>query len=332
MSDILENLTAQIGKAIDQCIRPLFKPGARFTVMVRFTDTDTADVIVSDDTDEGMRAIVERRTNGNMPPAQEDQLDAAAAEIARLRSESATQSERLDALKAEKDELQALCDKLAGLLSRTAVALRGPEPPLTRWSWHDLPERAQAAIAAIDLMGRIAKNLAQDAPDSAKRIAELESANAALAYEVQKLKVAKELKWIPDEAQIDAYLADYAMECDDGTYTPTERELFIVKDAVIRLLADCEINAVTETNQRIAELAEAKKDAERLKIELRVSEDALQRALRIFEVSLDDCCADTGTIIPSKVEHLAIEAKIRIKRRPDPAAGAPRPQGHNPQG
>ena len=169
-------------------------------------------------------------------------------------------------------------------------------------------------------------------PDAAKRIAELESANAALAYEVQKLKVAKELKWIPDEAQIDAYLADYAMECDDGTYTPTERELFIVKDAVIRLLADCEINAVTETNQRIAELAEAKKDAERLKIELRVSEDALQRALRIFEVSLDDCCADTGTIIPSKVEHLAIEAKIRIKRRPDPAAGAPRPQGHNPQG
>ena len=98
------------------------------------------------------------------PPAQEDQLDAAAAEIARLRSESATQSERLDALKAEKDELQALCDKLAGLLSRTAVALRGPEPPLTRWSWHDLPERAQAAIAAIDLMGRVAKNLAQDAP------------------------------------------------------------------------------------------------------------------------------------------------------------------------
>ncbi len=81
-----------------------------------------------------------------------------------------------------------------------------------------------------------------------------------------------------------------------------------------------------------AYLAEAKKDAERLKIELRVSEDALQRALRIFEVSLDDCCADTGTIIPSKVEHLAIEAKIRIKRRPDPAAGAPRPQGHNPQG
>lgn len=71
---------------------------------------------------------------------------------------------QIDALKAEKDELQALCDKLAGLLSRTAVALRGPEPPLTRWSWHDLPERAQAAIAAIDLMERVAKNLAQDAP------------------------------------------------------------------------------------------------------------------------------------------------------------------------
>ena len=97
-------------------------------------------------------------------PQLQAQIDAAAKEIARLRSESATQSERLDALKAEKDELQALCDKLSGLLSRTAVALRGPEPPLTRWSWHDLPERAQAVIAAIDLMERVAKNLAQDAP------------------------------------------------------------------------------------------------------------------------------------------------------------------------
>ena len=47
------------------------------------------------------------------PPAQEDQLDAAAAEIARLRSESATQSERLDALKAENDGLFNLLRKCA---------------------------------------------------------------------------------------------------------------------------------------------------------------------------------------------------------------------------
>jgi hypothetical protein len=67
-------------------------------------------------------------------------------------------------MRAEIAELDALRDKLAGILSRTAVALRGPEPPLTRWSWHDLPERAAAAIAAIDLMQRTAQHLAAGRP------------------------------------------------------------------------------------------------------------------------------------------------------------------------
>jgi hypothetical protein len=63
---------------------------------------------------------------------------------------------------SDAEELRALNDKLAGILSRTAVALRGPEPPLTRWSWHDLPERAAAAIACIDMLQRVAGNLAAD--------------------------------------------------------------------------------------------------------------------------------------------------------------------------
>lgn len=41
-------------------------------------------------------------------------------------------------------------DKLADLLSRTAVALKGEEPPLTKWSWHDLPEAVAAKQAKID--------------------------------------------------------------------------------------------------------------------------------------------------------------------------------------
>lgn len=57
-----------------------------------------------------------------------------------------------DKLRAEVAELDALRGRLADLLSRTAVALRGPEPTLTRWSWHDLPERAAAAIAAISIV------------------------------------------------------------------------------------------------------------------------------------------------------------------------------------
>lgn len=53
-------------------------------------------------------------------------------------------------------ELHDLQERMSDILSRTAIALRGPEPELTRWSWHDLPERAAAAIAAIDVMQRAA--------------------------------------------------------------------------------------------------------------------------------------------------------------------------------
>lgn len=59
-------------------------------------------------------------------------------------------------MEANTKEAVQVRDRMADLLSRTAVALRGPEPPLTRWSWHDLPERAAAAIAAVDVMQRAA--------------------------------------------------------------------------------------------------------------------------------------------------------------------------------
>ena len=83
--------------------------------------------------------------------------DALHAKATELHGQILAEAHRLH---AEVAELDALRDKLAGILSRTAVALRGPEPPLTRWSWHDLPERAAAAIAAIDLMQRTAQDLA----------------------------------------------------------------------------------------------------------------------------------------------------------------------------
>ena len=73
----------------------------------------------------------------------------------RMRQISALCDE-VDRLKAEVAELDSLRDRLADLLTRTAVALRGPEPPLTRYSWHDIPDRAAAAVAAIDVMQRAA--------------------------------------------------------------------------------------------------------------------------------------------------------------------------------
>ena len=71
----------------------------------------------------------------------------------RLLAEAADEIQRLTEELCEGDDLR---ERLGDLLRRTAVALRGPEPPLTRWSWHDVPERAAAAVAAIDVMQRAA--------------------------------------------------------------------------------------------------------------------------------------------------------------------------------
>lgn len=83
-----------------------------------------------------------RKWTGNVAAQRAGLFARAAAEIEDLRRDLA--------------ENEALRERMADLLSRTAVALRGPEPPLTRWSWNDLPERAAAAIAAIDVMQRAA--------------------------------------------------------------------------------------------------------------------------------------------------------------------------------
>lgn len=66
---------------------------------------------------------------------------------------------RVAELEAERADDDALRERMADILKRTAVALRGPEPPLTAWSWHDLPERAAAAIASIYLFERVARDL-----------------------------------------------------------------------------------------------------------------------------------------------------------------------------
>lgn len=71
----------------------------------------------------------------------------------RLLTEAADEIQRLTDELRVADELR---ERLGDLLRRTAVALRGPEPPLTRWSWHDVPDRAAAAVAAMDVMQRAA--------------------------------------------------------------------------------------------------------------------------------------------------------------------------------
>ncbi len=58
-----------------------------------------------------------------------------------------TQAARIAELEAEVADIDAVRERLADILRRTAIALRGPEPELASWSLHDLPERAGAAIA-----------------------------------------------------------------------------------------------------------------------------------------------------------------------------------------
>ena len=48
------------------------------------------------------------------------------------------------------EEDRALCDKLAGILARTANVLKGEPKPLHRHSWHDLPEVAQRLITTME--------------------------------------------------------------------------------------------------------------------------------------------------------------------------------------
>lgn len=55
----------------------------------------------------------------------------------------------IERLKAELDEVHAANDRLGGILRRTAVALKGPEPETGLHSWHDLPELAAQMKAEL---------------------------------------------------------------------------------------------------------------------------------------------------------------------------------------
>lgn len=93
---------------------------------------------------DGMKWLIQEaescRLAAQAVKTQRNQLEAELAEARLAMDVSQGQVKQLD---AEAAELRDLAARQADLLSRTAVAIRGPEPELTRWSHHDLPERAQ---------------------------------------------------------------------------------------------------------------------------------------------------------------------------------------------
>lgn len=57
-------------------------------------------------------------------------------------------SAQIEALKREADEDNDLIDRLSKLLAETSIALKGPELPLHRHSYHDVPKvAAEIALA-----------------------------------------------------------------------------------------------------------------------------------------------------------------------------------------
>lgn len=53
------------------------------------------------------------------------------------------------ALREEVAEYEALCNRQAELLSQSIVAIRGPEPELTRWGYADLPLRVKTIVEEV---------------------------------------------------------------------------------------------------------------------------------------------------------------------------------------
>lgn len=53
-------LLAQLGEVLHRHVEPIFKPGARITLLVRFAGDPESDVLVSSDDEAGVRASVER--------------------------------------------------------------------------------------------------------------------------------------------------------------------------------------------------------------------------------------------------------------------------------
>lgn len=66
-----------------------------------------------------------------------------------LRYQSDKLFELARTLERELEEYHQLTQKQSAILSAAAIALRGPEPELTKWSHHDVAERAANVVAEL---------------------------------------------------------------------------------------------------------------------------------------------------------------------------------------
>ena len=85
--------------------------------------------------------------------------DAEVVSLTNQRDYEYVRAEQLAQKNAEITECDALRDRMSEILSATAIAINGSEPELTKWSWHDLSEKAGALkqqvaelVAALEAM------------------------------------------------------------------------------------------------------------------------------------------------------------------------------------
>lgn len=91
------------------------------------------------------------------------ELAEANADFVRIANERESLLAERDSLQEEVTEMDDLRDKLSGLLSKTAVALRGPEPELTRYGYADIPLRVKTVIDGRDQLRAEVEGLRSDA-------------------------------------------------------------------------------------------------------------------------------------------------------------------------
>ncbi len=88
--------------------------------------------------------------------AEVERLERAGAAAFEAMRKSQAEVERLttqvESLTVEVEEESHIQGRMAQLLAGAIVAIRGPEPELTRWGYHDLPERVRDVVAQRDVL------------------------------------------------------------------------------------------------------------------------------------------------------------------------------------
>lgn len=97
------------------------------------------------------------RTSGQQVWAEQERIRRVEAERDEWRSKAEALDraneqliQRAEHAEAESTETQEINDTMAGILTRTANALKGDPKPLTAHSWHDLPEQAELLTDRAD--------------------------------------------------------------------------------------------------------------------------------------------------------------------------------------